>query len=160
MTVQPAAVAPAATAAGAPGVTSGDVTALWAEQQFTALGIAEAPEYGTAAWLKLRADDPRRAAAIIEAAELWRRYRARETWLDQLLDDDPERWFSIVTADADAQASRMAGALARQPTAAETEARRARDAPAHQLKATPGWPPIAIPGQPGRFLTPRQETAA
>jgi hypothetical protein len=111
-------------------------------------------------WLRLRADDPRRAAAIIEAAELWRRFRARETWLDQLIDDDPERWFDIVTADADAHARKAAHVLARQPTAAEVAARRAQFAPAHTLKATPGWPPVAIPGQPGRYLVYDQENAA
>jgi hypothetical protein len=31
--------------------------------------------------------------------------------------------------------------------------------PPRQLRATPGWPPIAIPGQPGKYLTV-QEIAA
>lgn len=131
-----------------PDAMAGDVTQLWAEQQFSALGVTEAPEYGSPAWVKLRADDPRRAAAVVEAAELWRRYRARETWLDQLLEDDPDRWFSIVTAEANAEAVRMAPALARGKTSAEIRAARRRR-PAHRLAATPGWSPIAIPGRPG-----------
>lgn len=143
-----------------PVATPGDVTQLWAERQIDALGVTSFDEYGSAAWLKLRADDPGRAAAIVEAAELWRRHLAYEAWLDQLLDDEPERWFSIVTAEADRYARRIAGTLARQPTAAEMTARRAQQCPAHRLKATAGWPPIAIPGQPGRYLTFGQEAAA
>lgn len=154
------ATAPDTPVSGAPGVTPGAVTGLWAEAQFAALGVGEAPEYGSTAWLRLRADDPRRAAAIIFAAEMWRRHRAREAWLDQLIDDDPERWFAIVTEDADAQARKAAHVLARQPTAAEVAARRAQFAPSHTLKATPGWSPIAIPGQPGRYLVYDQENAA
>jgi hypothetical protein len=126
-----------------------DPAALWAENQFAALGVDDAPEYGSPAWVKLRADDPRRAAAIIEAAELWRRHRAREEWLDQLLDDDPEHWFALVTETADAYSRRIAGALARQPTAAEMTKRRARLQPAREVVATAGWPPIQIPGRPG-----------
>ncbi|MFE2428435.1 hypothetical protein ACFXJ5_17070 [Streptomyces sp. NPDC059373] len=128
--------------------TAGDIAALWAEQQVAALGPNTWPEYGTAAWVRLRAEDPRRAAAIVEAAELWRRQRARESWLDQLLDDDPDRWFAIITEDANAEAVRIAPALARGKTNAELRAARARR-PAHEIRATAGWSPIAIPGRPG-----------
>ena len=38
------------------------------------------------------------------------------------------------------------------PTWAEQQAMR-QPKPAHQLRATPGWPPIAIPGKPGQYLT-------
>ncbi|MFP8882622.1 hypothetical protein [Streptomyces mangrovi] len=128
--------------------TAGDVTALWAEQQFAVLKVHETPEYGSPAWVQLRAEDPRRAAAVIEAAELWRRHRAREDWLDQLLEEDPKQWFAIVTADADAEAARIAPMLARRPTNAELAARQQRPVP-RPVTASPGWPPVAIPGRPG-----------
>jgi hypothetical protein len=130
-----------------------DPVALWAEGQFAALGVQDAPEYGSPDWQRLRAEDPRRAAAIVEAAELWRRHRAYEMWLDRLLDEDPDRWFRTVTEDANAEARRIAPALARRKTWRQQQAARTYG-PVHQLAATPGWPPIAIPGQPGMFLTP------
>ncbi|MFF7021950.1 hypothetical protein ACFY97_13145 [Streptomyces klenkii] len=152
--------------------TAGDIAARWAGQQYAALGVTENPEYGSPAWVQLRAEDPRRAAAIIEAAELWRRHRAHEVWLDRLLDDDPDRWYSIVTGEANAAARKIAPALARRLTADELRARRAQFKPVHVIRATPGWPPIAIPGRPGwyrhlidgeqvdlqRSATPGQET--
>ncbi|MEV5506282.1 DUF2742 domain-containing protein [Streptomyces orinoci] len=130
------------------GITAGDVTALWAEQQFTALEVTDPPEYGSPAWIRLRAEDPRRAAAIIEAAEHWRRHVQREHWLDKLLTDDPERWFHVVTQDADGYARTIAASLARRPTNEELAGRR-QPVPVREVRATPGWPPIAIPGRPG-----------
>lgn len=44
------------------------------------------------------------------------------------------------------------------PTWDEQQAQRQLPPP-HSLRATPGWPPIAIPGQPGKYLT-FQEIAA
>ncbi|MFF7690569.1 hypothetical protein ACFZB6_31090 [Streptomyces syringium] len=126
-----------------------DAVALWAENQFAALGVTTNPEYGSLAWQTLRAAAPERAAAIIEAAELWRRHRAHATRLEQLLDNDPEAWAREVTADANAYARRIAPALAKQRTQAEIEARRATMPEAWPLTATPGWPPIALPGRPG-----------
>ncbi|GAA2407349.1 hypothetical protein GCM10010420_39300 [Streptomyces glaucosporus] len=127
-----------------------DPTALWASAQVTAL-LGEqnepAPEYGSPAWARLRAADPRRAAAIITAAEQWRRHTARTAWLDQLLEEDPERWFAVVTADADDQARRLAPMLARRPTNTEQAFRR-RYGPVRPVRAVPGWP-VAIPGRPG-----------
>ncbi|MFD9629896.1 hypothetical protein [Streptomyces violascens] len=134
-----------------------DATALWASAQVTALSVEDFPDYGSPAWSALRATDPRRAVAIITAAEQWRRHVAREAWLDLLLDEDPEQWFAYVTADANDYARTIAGDLARRPTVAELDARRsASPAPARPLAATPGWPPVAIPGRPGwlRTLTP------
>lgn len=51
-----------------------DTTRAWATEQFVALGVSSGPAYGTRYWLDLDEHDPRRAAAIIEAAELWRRH--------------------------------------------------------------------------------------
>lgn len=138
-------------------MSADEITEVWAEEQVTALlpEPVDVPEYGSAAWLQLPAGDPRKAAAIITAAELWRRDRAREAWLDQLADDDPDQWFQIVTADANAYARSIAGDLARRLTNAELKARR-QHRPPHKLHATPGWPPIAIPGQPGRYLVAQE----
>ncbi|MFC8715800.1 hypothetical protein [Kitasatospora sp. NPDC057198] len=47
-------------------------------------------------------------------------------------------------------------ALRGQPTLTEL-AERQRLPPPTRLKPTPGWPPIAIPGQPGRYLTLDQD---
>lgn len=136
-----------------PDASAGDVTQIWAEQQFAALGVgdAEYPEYGSPAWVKLRVEDPRRAAAIIEAAELYRRSRARTAWLDQLAEDDPDRWFALITADAEVKARQTLRELrvASHPTHAELAKRRAQYGPVREVKATPGWPPVTIPGRPG-----------
>lgn len=45
-----------------------------AESQIKALDVHDAPEYGSHEWLDLDAEDPRRYAATLEAAELWRRH--------------------------------------------------------------------------------------
>ncbi|MFE6742321.1 hypothetical protein [Streptomyces tubercidicus] len=119
----------------------------------------EAPAYGSPAWRALPSTDPRRAVALITSAEQWRRHTARETWLDHLADEDPEEWFRIVTADANAYARRIAPTLARRPTHAEVTARRAVRMQPREVVASPGWPPVAIPGRPGwwRHHGPRGE---
>ncbi len=140
-----------------PEATRHDPVALWASAQVTALNVADVPEYGSPAWSALRATDLRRAAAIVTAAEHWRRHAAREAWLDCLLVDDPERWFAYVTADANAYASTIAPALARRPTHDELAARRARRTQTRPIAASAGWPPIAVPGRAGwwRHYGPR-----
>ncbi|MGC9473268.1 DUF2742 domain-containing protein [Streptomyces sp. WG4] len=125
-----------------------DAVALWASAQVTALGVDTWPPYGSPAWRALVTDDPRKAAAIFEAAEKWRQHRAEADELDRLLVDDPEAWFRQVIADADAEARRIAPALAKRPTVAETRAR-AGHRPPRPVTATPGWPPVAVPGRPG-----------
>ncbi|MFE2110562.1 hypothetical protein ACFXAF_32505 [Kitasatospora sp. NPDC059463] len=49
-------------------------------------------------------------------------------------------------------------AMAGMPTVAEQDERR-RFPPPRQLRPTPGWPPIAIPGCPGQYLTPLEIAA-
>lgn len=139
---------------GDPAVPADDPVALWASANVTSLlnGREESestPEYGSAAWQQLRGSDPHRAAAIITAAEQWRRQRVCQEWLDQLLDENPKEWFRIVTADADAHARKILPALAKRPTVAELKARTAKRQPPRTVVATPGWPPVAIPGRPG-----------
>jgi hypothetical protein len=137
--------------------TAGDITQIWAEQEFTRLGILEAPEYGTPEWVKLPPRAPERFAAVIEAAELWRRHCAREAWLDQLAEEDPEQWYALAMEDARAEGAKVAKALRGRRALKDA---RASFRPAHQLKATPGWGRIAIPGKPGEYLTYGQETPA
>ena len=141
------------------GVTPGDVTALRAETQIAALGVTTWPPYGTAAWLQLRPEDPRCYAATLEAAELNRRTEAEQQRLDDLMDNDPETWWREITADATAYAATRGRVLAARQTAEERRvaADRATNRRPHQLRATPGWPPIRIPGQPGRYLTYQEQ---
>ncbi|MET8823849.1 DUF2742 domain-containing protein [Streptomyces rochei] len=140
-----------------------DAPQLWAEHQVATLaeGVREwtVPPYGSLAWSQLPPSDPRRYAAVIEAAEQWRRQVAEEERLDQLAEDDPAAWYTEVTAGANDEARRMAGRLARMRTLAELDAARTRRPP-HRLRATPGWPPVAIPGKPGRYLHPAPSAMA
>lgn len=114
---------------------------LWAGAR-TSYFAKDHPKYGSAEWQALHPDDPRRLAAALAAAELWRKFGDEEALI---------AWFR--------EASRARPSLAERRTRAELDAA-ARPKPAHQLQATPGWPPIAIPGQPGRYLTYRHQEAA
>ncbi|GHH54508.1 DUF2742 domain-containing protein [Streptomyces candidus] len=144
-------------------MNTADATELWAEHQVTMLADGAqdwtVPTYGSLAWSQLPPDDPRRFAAVVEAAEHGRRQAAEEERLEQLADDDPAAWYAEVIAGANDEARRLAGRLARMRTLAELEAVRTHRPP-HQLRATPGWPPVAIPGQPGRYLYPTAYAAA
>ena len=117
------------------------ITQLWADAKiyWTARTF---PKYGSQAWVALAPDDPRRLAAALEAAELWRRFGDEDALL---------AWFR--------DASRSRPPLAERPTRAELDAA-ARPKPPHQLRATPGWPPIRVPGGNGRYLTYSERRAA
>ncbi|MGW0596109.1 DUF2742 domain-containing protein [Streptomyces sp. NPDC002776] len=114
--------------------TAGEITHLRACAQATALlGSRETwPTYGTLPWLQLNPQDPRVYVATLEAAELHRMAEERRY------------------ADAREQA-----VATRQAAADERLARPhiMRTRPPHQLAATPGWPPVQIPGRPGEYLT-------
>ncbi|MFI0596138.1 hypothetical protein [Streptomyces griseus] len=142
--------------------TAGDITALRAEMQVTALSVDTWPPYGSPAWLRLDPKDPRAYVATLEAAEQHRRATAERQRLDWLMDNDPVEWWREITADANAYAGRQGHVIAARRTAEELRTARdnANNQPPHQLRATPGWPPIAIPGQPGRYLIPGQEITA
>ncbi|WP_415947740.1 DUF2742 domain-containing protein [Streptomyces sp. KLOTTS4A1] len=120
-----------------------DEVIMWAEQQVTTLLPHEVrvPAYGTREWLQLPAGDPRKAAALITAAEMWRRYGDEQALLD---------WFR--------DACRARPSVADRRTRAELDAA-ATPRPPHRLRATPGWPPIAVPGQSGRYLVARENAA-
>ncbi|MGW3374058.1 DUF2742 domain-containing protein [Streptomyces hydrogenans] len=144
------------------GITPGDITALRAEMQVTALGVDTWPAYGSAEWLQLNPKDPRCYAATLEAAELHRRAEAERQRLDWLMDNDPEEWWREITADANAHAATLGRSLAARRTAEELRvaADRASNRTPHQLRATRGWPPVRVPGQPGRYLVFGQEATA
>lgn len=127
-----------------------DPVAIWAEGQIAALDSRDIPLYGTRAWRQLAADDPRRAAAILAAAEQWRRERVEAYWLDQLADEDPVAWWQEVTEDADAEAVKLSRALRQLRTIHETRNARAYREPV-PVKATAGWPPVRIPGKPDQY---------
>jgi hypothetical protein len=111
-----------------------DRVQLWADAKSLYLaGVF--PKYGSAAWRALHPDDPKRLAAALDAAEMWRKYGDEEALL---------AWFR--------EASRPRPSVADRRTKAELD-EAAQPQPAHQLQATPDWPPIAIPGQPGKYLT-------
>jgi hypothetical protein len=112
-----------------------DPTTLWAAARLTELLPAHEtpPKYGSHPWRQLPGNDPRRAAAIITAAELWRQYGDEEELLT---------WFKDASAPHIPPAQRL--------TIAELNAR-AKPKPPHQLRAAVGWPPVAIPGRPGWY---------
>ena len=122
-------------------IDPGDIVQLWAEAK--ALYFAGVyPQYATAAWLDLEPNDPKRLAAALDAAEKWRKYGDEEAllqWFRDATAPHPPIWQGRTTAEL-------------------AEARRPK--PPHQLQATPGWPPIAIPGKPGRYLTYKQHQEA
>lgn len=123
-----------------PHIDPGDIVALWAEAR-TAFYADEFPPYASKAWRALRPDDPRRLAGALDAAEKWRKYGDEDALL---------QWFRDTLSRGYTAAGIPAAELAE----------RRKPKPAHILKATPGWPPIRIPGGNGRYLTPIPERRA
>lgn len=117
--------------------TAADPIALWATGRAHSLA-PEFPKYGSPAWRALHPGHPARLASAIEAAELWRRYGDEQ----QLVE-----WFKSLATSPES--------IARRRTLAELDAN-ARPKPVHQLRATPGWPPVRIPGRPNLYLYPQE----
>lgn len=132
--------------------TPAQITSLRAEAQIAALDVRKWPAYGSGDWLRLDPADPRCYAAVLEAAELWRR-------MDADPDLPPAEWCAAVFGDARRLAAQVVAATNRIRTARQIRDARAQSKPPHVLRATRGWPPIAIPGKPGRYLVHGQETA-
>jgi hypothetical protein len=110
----------------------GDIAGLWADAK-SLFYARDFPKYASPAWRALHPEDPKRLASALEAAELWRKYGDEEALI---------QWFRDATASKPpAWAGRTAEEL--------TELRKPK--PPRQLQATPGWPPIAIPGKPGMW---------
>ncbi|MBM7091033.1 hypothetical protein JTP67_21315 [Streptomyces sp. S12] len=137
------------------GATAGEITALRANAQVTALRVDSWPQYGSPEWLRLHPQDPRVYVATLEAAELHRIAEAERARLDWLMDNQPDEWWREVTDEARRETCRRVRAAKSMEAAVEVRARQARAArrPPHKLTATRGWPPVAIPGRPGEYLT-------
>ncbi|MEH0553428.1 hypothetical protein [Streptomyces sp. B21-101] len=123
-----------------PDVDPDAITELWANAK-AAWSVRDYPKYGSQAWIALAPDDPRRLAGALEAAEMWRKYGDEEELIAWLKN------------------------LGRRPNLIEHRTRAELDAlakpkPPHQLRPTPGWPPIRVPGKPGRYLTYSEGRAA
>jgi hypothetical protein len=115
-----------------PNPTAGEITALRANAQVAALRVENWPAYGSVDWLRLDPQDPRVYVATLEAAEIHRiteEYRHRTA---------REQAAQTLRTAAEERAARKGYMRTREP---------------HQLTATPGWPPIQIPGRPGEYLT-------
>ncbi|MFD3525054.1 hypothetical protein [Streptomyces sp. NPDC058653] len=109
-----------------------DIVGLWADAKSLYLAN-DFPPYGSSAWIALGPDDPRRIAAALDAAEKWRLYGDDVTeWLQQLPATQGPVWCVATRAQLD---------------------QAAKPKPTHQLRATPGWPPVRVPGQPQQYLT-------
>lgn len=136
-------------------LTAHSRTRRWAAGQINVLAGGDTtrlPEYGSPAWLALPADDPRRVAAILTAAEAWRGQVAHDRWLDELYEEDTAYWLEVVTRDANDYAQEIAPKLARISTAIEQDnARQAmyQRAKARPLVVTRPGEAVAIPGRPG-----------
>ncbi|MFI5684648.1 DUF2742 domain-containing protein [Streptomyces sp. NPDC051636] len=115
--------------------TDTDPVALWASSAVTQLldGQGDPPKYGSPAWRQLPSTDPRRAAAVITAAESWRKFGDEEELMT---------WFR--------DAARGRESLANRPTIAELNAL-AKPLPPRPVQASAGWPAVAIPGRPGWY---------
>lgn len=93
----------------------------------------EFPQYGSKQWRELPVDDPRRLAAVLDAAECWRKYGP------DLIEDLND-------------VLRARPPISSGSSLAELD-QAARPKEPWELRATPGWPAVAIPGKPGRYLT-------
>lgn len=117
-------------------IQADDIVGLWAEAK-SLFFAGTFPPYASPAWRELHPDDPRRLAGALDAAESWRKYG-----------DDVTQWLhDAFTARPPLSSGRSLAELDR---AAEPK-------PPHQLRATPGWPPIAVPGKPGQWLAYEHE---
>lgn len=113
---------------------AGAITALRANAQVAALQVDNWPPYGSVHWLRLDPRDPRVYVATLEAAELHR------THIERIYVDAYRQARDVVRTAAEARA-------------AAARARTMRTREPHKLTPTPGWPPIAVPGRPGAYLT-------
>lgn len=133
--VNPAEVPAGPAGAGfTPDVDPDALTELWANAKI-AWAERDFPKYGSREWIALAPDNPRRLAGALEAAEMWRKYGDEEALI---------QWLR--------EASHARPSVADRRTREELD-EAAKPKPPHQLRATLGWPPIAVPGKPGQYLT-------
>lgn len=95
---------------------------------------------------------------ILADALKWQAYVTEQWREEQWMKDDPEEWYSDCFAEARIEARWLVPAIAAMREARSLKDARAKPGPIHQLHATPGWPPVAVPGHPGRYLS-HQEAA-
>jgi hypothetical protein len=104
-----------------------DAVQLWAEARQLYFA-ADFPKYASEQWRQLHPDDPRRLAGALDAAENWRKYGDEEALM---------QWFRDASAPTEPLWARR--------TLAELDAMAKHRRP-HDVIATPGWPPIRVPG--------------
>lgn len=111
------------------------LTEMWATARI-AWSDGNLPAYGSQEWAGLNPGNPRRLASALHAAEMWRRYGDEKALL---------AWFRATTN--------------RGPITV-FQGSQYRPAPARPVRATEGWPPVAIPGRPGwyRHLVDGEQT--
>lgn len=122
-------------------------------------GQPTAIQFGSPEWVQLDPSDKQRTAALLRAALAWHDYcantaervvrqtssdieageAARDAWRAEWDAEEAEEWKLL---------ARYVRGLASVPTTQETKAIRASIRP-REVQATPGWPPIALPGRRG-----------
>lgn len=115
------------------------------------------PVYGSPEYYAADPFGKEKRFSVFHAAEKWRVGRLREQWLDEL---PPDEWYAEVFGDARRAAAQLIAATNRVRGFREIRDARAKPRQPWQLRATRGWPPIRIPGQPGRYLTYKQHQEA
>jgi len=112
------------------------------------------PVYGSPEFYAADPFGKEKRFSVFEAAERW---RLQGVALDELDDAD---WYAHVFGDARRNAAQLLAATNRIRGFQEIREARNQRRPAHVLRATPGWPPIRIPGGNGRYLTYSEGRAA
>ncbi|MFE9736515.1 hypothetical protein [Streptomyces sp. NPDC006477] len=110
-----------------PHIDPADAVQLWAEAR-TLYFAGDFPKYASPAWLALHPDDPKRLAGALDAAEMWRKYGDEEE-LIRFLRDARTPLTPLWARRTEAELAELA-----------------KPKPPHEVVATPGWPPIRVPG--------------
>lgn len=90
---------------------------------------------------------------ILADALRWQQHVRQEQDELDWMHGDAIGWYMDTFAEARIEARKLIPAISAMKSARALRDARATYRPVHQLKATPGWPPIAIPGKPGHHLT-------
>lgn len=133
------------------------LTEAWHNEQITALGFNPhaytGVELGTREWTALPTDSPERLAAVLIAARAWVRRNAdmaEDVLYESELQAAIGREHALDAVEpANELARQMAHDLARTPSFAERVAQWTTYPLVREVRATPDWTPVAIPGRPG-----------
>lgn len=94
-------------------LAGGDEVGRWARDAIAqARQVGPIPRYGTGAWLALDADDPRRAAAALIAAEAWR-LDGSPAWIAARLGAEFDGVHQAAVAEHEAEWQRLMTAITR-----------------------------------------------